>query len=45
MKLAITGATGNMGKAVMEQLCRLEEIEHIKLLSHFCYTLLKYKWS
>ncbi len=33
MKLAITGATGNMGKAVMEQLCRLEEIEHIKLLA------------
>ncbi|MCM1441541.1 MAG: NAD(P)-dependent oxidoreductase, partial [Roseburia sp.] len=28
-----TGSTGNMGQAVLEQLCAMEEIEHIKLLS------------
>ena len=33
MKLAITGSTGNMGQAVMKQLCSLENIEKIKLLS------------
>lgn len=34
MRLAITGSTGNMGRAVMEQLCAMDEkIEHIKLLS------------
>ena len=30
MKLAITGSTGNMGQAVMKQLCSLENIEKIK---------------
>ncbi len=33
MKLAITGSTGNMGQEVMKQLCSLEGVEKIKLLS------------
>ncbi|MCI8555007.1 MAG: NAD-dependent epimerase/dehydratase family protein [Clostridia bacterium] len=32
MKLALTGATGNMGQATLEQLVKIDEIEKIKIL-------------
>lgn len=32
MKIAITGVTGNMGQATIEQLVKIEEIERFKLL-------------
>ena len=34
MKLAITGVTGNMGQATLEELVKIEEIEKIRLLCH-----------
>ena len=34
MKLALTGVTGNMGQATLEELVKIEEIEKIRLLCH-----------